>query len=210
MKKILLIGGGGHCKSVIDVIEQEGRFEVAGIVDREEMIGKSVLGYKIIATDSELGRLRKKFEYALVTVGQIKSANVRMRLFRKLKNLEYKMPVIVSPKAHVSKHCEIGEGSVVMHYSLVNAGAKIGVNCILNTKSLIEHDVIVGDNCHISTGAVVNGACTIGNEVFIGSNSVIANNVYVVDGSVLGAGSVVYKNLEKAGVYVGNPAKKVK
>ena len=210
MKKILLIGGGGHCKSVIDVIELEGKFEIAGIVDREEVVGKSVVGYKVIATDSELGRLREEFEYALVTIGQIKSANVRKRLFNKLKDLEYKMPVIVSPKAHVSKHSEIGEGSVVMHYSLVNAGAKIGANCILNTKSLIEHDVIVGNNCHISTGAVVNGACTIGNEVFIGSNSVIANNVHVADGSVLGAGSVVYRNIEKAGIYVGNPAERVR
>ncbi len=210
MKKILLIGGGGHCRSVIDVIEHEGVFEIAGIVDREDMVGKEVLGYKVIATDGELKDLREKFEFAFITVGQIKNASTRKRLFHELKHLGYKLPVIISPKAYVSRHSDIGEGSVIMHYSMVNANAKIGVNCILNTRSLIEHDAVVGDNCHISTGAVVNGACIIGNEVFIGSSSVLSNNVYVADGSIVGAGGVVNRDIKEAGVYVGNPVRRVR
>ena len=69
---ILLIGGGGHCKAVIDVIEQEERFDVGGIIDRKELVGQQILKYKVIGTDEDLGKLRDVFDYAFVTVGQIK------------------------------------------------------------------------------------------------------------------------------------------
>lgn len=188
-KQILLIGGGGHCKSVIDVIEQENRFKIAGIIDKKELVGSNVLGYKIIGCDEDLNALRQDYMYALVTVGQIKSHESRMALFDMLKHLGYELPVIISPLAYVSKHSHIGEGTIVMHHALVNAHVSIGKNCIINTKALIEHDAMVEDHCHISTGAIVNGSVQIKTGTFYGSNATCKEAITV--SGFIKAGSVV-------------------
>jgi len=171
MKQILLIGGGGHCRSVIDVIELENKFTIAGIIDKKELIGQDVLGYKVIGCDDDLVEFCKTYKFAVVTVGQIKSNSLRVKLFNTLKNIGYILPTIISPLAYVSKHATIEEGSIIMHHSLVNSNAKIGKNCIINTKALIEHDAVVEDNCHISTGAIINGGVVVKENSFVGSNA---------------------------------------
>lgn len=170
--KIILIGGGGHCRSCIDVIEQESRFDIAGIVDRPEIAGTSDLfGYPVLGNDEDLPSLRKMFDNALVTVGQIQSSKIRIRLFHLLKKLDFCMPVVISPLAYVSPRAVVNQGTIIMHHALINAGASIGSNCIINTKALVEHDARIHSHCHISTGAIVNGGSTIGKGSFIGSNS---------------------------------------
>ena len=191
MKELLLIGGGGHCKSIIDVIEEEGSFSIAGIIDKSDRLGKTVLGYPIIGSDSDLNQLAKKFTYALVTVGQIKSPNLRIKLFKKAKESGFILPSIVSPRAYVSKHATIGDGTVVMHYALVNANARIGKNCIINTMSLVEHDSLIGDNCHLSTNTIINGGVVMGQGSFIGSNSTTKEGIKIDENSFIRAGSVV-------------------
>lgn len=171
MKQILLIGGGGHCKSVIDVIELEGKYKIAGIIDKKELIGQEVFGYKIIGCDGDLGELIDTYKYAIITVGQIKSNSLKVKLFNKTKELGYILPVIISPLAYVSKYSRIDDGTVIMHQALVNANATIGKNCIINTKALIEHDSTVKDNCHISTGAIINGGVVVKENTFVGSNA---------------------------------------
>ena len=149
--KIILIGAGGHCRSCIDVIEQEGRFEIAGVVDNQPA---SVFGYPVLGSDDDLLELKDTYDYALVTVGQIESPAVRVRLVEKLIGLGFSLPVIVSPRAYVSEHAAVGVGTIVMHDSMINAGAKVGENCILNTGCLVEHDAIIGSFSHVSTQAV--------------------------------------------------------
>ncbi len=151
MKEILILGAGGHCRSLIDVIELQNRFEIAGIVDNNLQIGEKVLNYKVIGKDSDLKTLREKYKYAIVGVGQIKTPKIRIKLFNKLKELRFILPTIISPLAYVSKYAIIEEGTIIMHQALVNANAKIGKNCIINTKALIEHDSVINDNCHISS-----------------------------------------------------------
>jgi len=188
-KEIILLGAGGHCKSVIDVIEQEGKFEIAGIIDNELEIGSKILNYEVIGKDSDLEILRKKYKCAFIAVGQIKSAVVRKKLFKLLKKLNYTLPTIISPLAYVSKYAKIDEGTVVMHHALINSDAKIGKNCIINTKALIEHDVTIEDNCHISTGAITNGGVVVKEETFYGSNA--TSKEYIDVNGFIKAGSVV-------------------
>lgn len=171
-KEILLVGGGGHCKAVIDVIEAEGKYTIAGIIDRPEKVGNKVLGYPVIGTDEDLEALSSRFSYALVSIGQIHSSEVRKTLYARLKQLGYILPVIISPSAYVSPHARIAEGSVVMHHSIVNAAAIVEHNCILNTRSLIEHDACIEGHSHISTGAIINGGTRVREGSFIGSNAV--------------------------------------
>ncbi len=170
-KEILLIGGGGHCKSVIDVIELEEKYTIAGIIDKKELIGQDVLGYEVIGCDDDLEKLFKKYKYTIITVGQIKSNSLRVKLFDKVKEIGYKLPVIKSPLAYISKHSSIEEGTIVMHQVLVNINVKIGKNCIINTKALVEHDAIIEDNCHISTATVINGGVIVKENSFVGSNA---------------------------------------
>ena len=189
MKEILLVGGGGHCKSVIDVIEQEGNYKIAGIIDKKELMGQYVLGYKVIACDDDLKELFQKYKYALVTVGQIKSNSLRVKLFNILKEIGYQLPIIISPLAYVSKHAKIEEGTVVHHHALVNVNANIGQNCIINSKALVEHDVKIESHCHISTATVLNGGVVVKRNSFIGSNT--TTKEYIELNGFIKAGGVV-------------------
>ena len=158
---LILIGGGGHCRSCIDVIEQQGSYHIAGIVDLPERKGESVFSYPVIGNDDDLATLIQRYKNALITIGHIKSPLRRIELFDKIEKLNGVLPVIISPRAYVSKHSTIGEGTIVLHNAVINAGATVGKNCIINTGAIIEHDVIIENNCHISTGAIVNGAVKI-------------------------------------------------
>lgn len=191
MNKIILIGGGGHCKSAIDVIEQEAKFEIAGIIDKPELLGTKILGYQVIGNDFELESLAKKYFYALITVGQIKSATLRIKLFDLAKKSGFILPCIISPNAYVSKHSKIGNGTIIMHNTIVNSNTYIGENCILNSKALIEHDCLISDHCHISTNAIINGGVKIESECFVGSNVTTNNNILIKKNSFIKAGSVV-------------------
>ena len=193
MKKIILLGGGGHCKSCIDVIENENKYKIVGIIDKKKTF---LLNYKVFA-ESYLNKKLIKNNYAFVTVGQIKNYKVRVKLFNRLKYLGFKIPSIMSRSAYISKHAVIGQGTIVMHGAIVNAGAIIGNNCIINTNSLIEHDVVIGDHTHISTEATINGGVVIGNKVFVGSRTIIKDNIRIGERSIVGAGLYIKKNLKK-------------
>ncbi len=191
MKKIILIGGDGHCKSVIDVIEQEARFEIAGIVDKPELLDSKILGYPIIGNDLDLKKLAKKYENALVTVGQIKTSSLRIKLYNLAIEAGFTLPYIVSPNAYVSKHSKIGKGTIIMSNAVINANAYVGNNCIINSKALIEHDCSISNHCHISTNATINGNVKIGSECFIGSNVTTKENITIKDNSFIKAGSLI-------------------
>ncbi len=189
-KKLVLIGGGGHCRSVIDVIEQEGKFEIVGVVDNSELVGTDVLNYKVIGSDEDLAVLAQQYKYAIITVGQIKSSSTRRRLFELAKQTGFILPVIISSRAYVSKSSYIDEGTVVMHDALINANVQVGKNCIVNTKALIEHDCVIEDDCHISTGAIINGGVYVKKQSFVGSQAVTREAIVIQEKSFLKAGSL--------------------
>jgi sugar O-acyltransferase (sialic acid O-acetyltransferase NeuD family) len=195
-ENIILIGGGGHCKACIDVLEQEGRFTIAGIVDVPEKKQQVVLDYPMIGADADLKDLIKVYPNVLITLGQIKSPDRRIRLFNDLVHMGAHFPVIQSPKAYISPHANVAEGTIVMHHALINAGARVGRNCIINTNALVEHDVIIEDHCHISTGAIVNGGVKIGSGSFFGSGAVSKECTSIPSNSFIKANSVYRKSNE--------------
>lgn len=204
-RPLILIGGGGHCKSVIEVAESAG-YEIKGILDMPDEVGKEVLpGHKIIGTDDEIPQYVEECDF-IITVGFIKNPAIRVKLYNKVKAAGGRLATIIASTAHVSKYAELGEGTVIMHHAFVNAGAKIGDNCIINTFVNIEHDAEVSNQCHISTGTMVNGECKIGENCFIGSQSVCANCIEIASDIIVGAGSVVRKSIHVKGIYAGNPA----
>ena len=194
MKTIILIGAGGHCTSCIDVIEMQQKFKIIGLIDNSKK--KLSMNYKIIGDDKELKKISKKTKYALITIGHIKNSKIRENLFKKVLNYGFKFPTIVSPLSYVSKRATIGDGTIVMHGAIINAGAKIGKNCIINNKTLIEHDVVIEDNCHLSTRSTVNGGVTIKKNSFIGSCSVIKQNIKIGKNCFVNANLFIEKNLK--------------
>jgi sugar O-acyltransferase (sialic acid O-acetyltransferase NeuD family) len=190
-EKILLIGGGGHCRSVIDVIEQSNLFEIVGIIDVQQKVGNNLFAYNILGTNDDILSFKNDVDAFHITIGQIGISDKRANLFDILKKQGLKFPVIISPLAYVSKHASIGEGTIIMHHAIVNAGATIGRNCIINTKSLIEHDAIVGDHCHIATGAIINGGVNVGRDSFIGSGAISKQNSIIPSGSFIKANSII-------------------
>ncbi len=197
MTPLLLIGGGGHCRSCIDVIEASGRYEIAGIVDVNETSGAASLGYPWLGTDDDLPALLRQYRSALITVGQIKTPDVRIALFEKLLVLGAEFPVIVSPRAYVSRHAVVQRGTIVMHGAVVNASASVGENCIINSQALIEHDASVAAHCHLSTGTRLNGGAHVDVGSFIGSGAVVHHGVRIAGRCIVGAGAVVTKNLNE-------------
>jgi sugar O-acyltransferase (sialic acid O-acetyltransferase NeuD family) len=194
-KDILLIGAGGHALSCIDVLLVEDNHRIVGLVGRSHEVGLAVGGVPVIGADSDLPKLLGQVGRALVTVGQIESAGVRMRLFEIAVAAGAEMPVVVSPRACVSPRSRLGAGTIVMHMAVVNAGAEVGRNCIVNTRALVEHGARVGDHCHIATGAILNGDATLGEGAFLGSGAVVRQGVAIGESAFVRMGELVKRDL---------------
>ena len=194
MDKIIILGSGGHAKSCADVIESTGKYEVAGYIHNEE---DSELedNMTFLGNDTDLSDLRLKISNAFIGIGQIKSPKTRIKLHRKLLDLDYNVPSIISPNAYVSKSAEIGIGTIIMHQAIVNCNAKIGDNCVVNNKSLIEHDAVIGNHCHISTGSIINGNCKIKDEVFVGSGTICKHGITIEQNVIINAGKYIDSNI---------------
>lgn len=191
MKPLLLIGCGGHAKSLIELVESAEEWQVNGLVGLPEQVGSRVLGYPVIGCDADLPALRVKYTAAVLAIGQILSSAPRQRLAAELEQLKFHCPVLISPHAVVSRHAELGLGTTLGHGVIVNAGAVVGKHCILNSRALIEHDVQIGDHCHISTGVLVNGQVKIGSDSFIGSGAMLREGLDFPALTVIGAGKRV-------------------
>ncbi len=188
---LILVGGGGHCKSCIDVIEGTKSFIIRGILDVDSKLGEKLLGYPVIGTNKDIPAWIKEKINFLITVGDIGNPLKRIELFNMVRSLGGALPIIISPTAYVSSYSRLGNGTIVMHHAVINAGASVGENCIINTKSLIEHDAIIGDHCHISTGSIVNGGTVIGGRSFFGSGAVSKQYISIPEDSFIKANSII-------------------
>lgn len=197
MKKIILIGGGGHAKSCIDVIESQKKYKIIGIIDSNLNKNSKVSGYKILGKDNDIKKISAKYKVKLfhLSIGMIYNLEKRVVIFKKIKKMGFEFPSIVSPQSHVSKNSFIGEGTIVMHNVIINSNVKIGSNCVINSGAILEHDSSIGHFTHVSTGCIVNGSVVIGKKCFIGSGSVIKESVKVSDNTFVKMTSKIKKNI---------------
>ena len=198
------MGAGGHARACIDVIEQEGRFVIAGLVGLPGEVGTRILDYPVLGSDADLPALVVQFGRALVSVGQIKSPVLRVDLFDRLMKTGCELPVIVSPRAYVSRHASVGAGSIVMHGAVINAAAVVGRNCIINSQSLVEHDAVLGDHCHIATAVAINSGVRVGAQTFIGSGTSVRQCLTIGERCVVGMGQRILADCT-AGTHVPPP-----
>jgi sugar O-acyltransferase (sialic acid O-acetyltransferase NeuD family) len=211
METLVLVGAGGHCRSCIDVIESTNAWKIAGIIGLPAEVGSSVSGHPVSGCDSDLQDLAALEEHHfLVTLGQVKDPKGRERLYNLIKSLGGVLSVILAASARRSPRSTVGEGCIIMHSAVVGPDVRIGNNCIVNTGAILEHDSSVGNHTHISTNAVVNGNARVGDRCFVGSGAVVSHGVAVCSETVVGAGAVVIRDITEPGIYVGNPARKMK
>ena len=186
------------------MIETTDRYRVAGLVQPAEAGLDSVMGYPVLGTDKELPSLLKKTPSALVAVGQIKTSQVRQQLFNLIKSFGAQMPVIQASSAYCSRHAMIGQGTILMHGSIVNTNVRIGDNVIINNLALVEHDVEIADHCHISTGARVNGGVHIDHGSFIGSGAILREGISIGQACIISAGMIVMKDVPAGTILKAN------
>ncbi|TGM53968.1 acetyltransferase [Leptospira biflexa] len=199
---LLLIGAGGHTKSCIEVIESEDRYQIIGLVGSESEKGKEILGYKVIGSDEDLFSLKSVTLNVLITIGQIKSHELRKRSYDFLKSMGFRFVTIISPSAKVSRMTQIGEGTVIFHNCILNSEVIVGKNCIINTGVILEHEVEIGEHTHISTGAILNGGVKVGSHSFVGSGTVVKENVVIGSNVVVGMSSKVLKSIPDHTVFI--------
>ena len=189
MKDIVLVGFGGHVKSVADTIERTGQFNIVGYTDEKEDTACS--RYKYLGTDDVLKDIYESgVECAAVGVGYMGKGDTRDKLYKMLKDIGFELPVVVDPSAIVSKTAVIGEGTFVGKGAIVNAEAKVGKMCIINSKALVEHETVVGEYSHVAVGANLCGQVSIGDHVFVGAGATVVQCVNVGAGSFIKAGEV--------------------
>jgi sugar O-acyltransferase (sialic acid O-acetyltransferase NeuD family) len=207
-QKILLIGGGGHCKVVIDAILLGKKYKIIGIIDVNEKIGQKILGVPIIGGDSSLGRyFQKGIKNCFIAAGSIGAPSLRIKLYHLVSKIGFEIPNIIHPASLISKFAEFGQGNYVAPGVSINAGAKIGNGCIINTKAAIDHDCVIDDFAHIAPGVTLSGGVHIERCAHIGTGSSIMQGVIVGKNSIIGAGSVVIHDIKDGTVAYGNPCK---
>lgn len=210
MKDIILIGGGGHCKSVIETISKSKDYNIVGILDLHDKVGEEILGIKIIGTDDQLEYFYKNgVKYAFLSLGSIGDVSLRKKLYTIALGIGYVFPNIVDNTAIISDKIQVGCGNFIGKGAIINCDTEIGNNCIVNTGAIIEHDCCIGDFCHIAPGATLSGGVIIGQNSHIGTNSTIIQNINIGENTIIGAGSVVIRDIGDNRKAYGNPCREV-
>ena len=209
MKKIIVIGGGGHAKVVISILKRVSDYEILGYTDKEDR--GVILGIQYLGTDSILeSKYREGIEICVLGIGQIKSTELRKTIVEYVQALGYHLPTLIAPTAIINEDVQINKGTVIMDGVVINSGSKIGKYAIINTNSSIDHDCIVGDYTHIAPGVTLSGNVEIGDNVLIGTGSCIIQERKVESSCIVAAGSSVQSSLLEPGIYRGNPARLIK
>lgn len=206
--KLVLIGGGGHCRSVLDTAIRTGKFSEIVITDPAIPAVMEIFGYRIAGNDEVLPALKEQgFKYAFITVGDMPDIVLRKKLAQKAVLLGFRFPVIADPSAIISEYAEVGDGTFVGKRAVINAGAVIGQHCIINTGSIIEHECSAGDFSHVSVGSVLCGEAHVGSGSFIGAGSTVRQGITIGEHALIGAGSVVVKDIPSGVKAYGNPCR---
>lgn len=198
MNKIVVLGNGGHSKSIIDVLERERKYKIVGCIVNDSLEQeKTGSGYPVIGTDADLEAVfQSGVKHAAIGIGFLGKSDLRKRIWKRLKEIGFSLPIICDPTAILANHVEIGEGSFVGKGAIINTDVTIGKMCIINTGAIIEHDCIVSDFSHISAGSILCGGVEVGELSFVGAGAAVIQGKKLGKQCIVGAGVAVRKDLE--------------
>ena len=193
MEKIIILGGGGHARILIDLISIIGRYEIVGILDSRLKKENMVADIPVLGGDNLLSRLiAEGITLACIGVGSVKENSTRKKLYKTVKKVGFSVPSLIHPRAIVSRNdVKISEGVQVMVSAIIQTGSMIEENSIINTGTIIEHDCVVGKHVHICPGAVISGGCVISDNSFIGAGATVIQGVKIGKDAIVAAGAIV-------------------
>lgn len=206
-RRLVFVGGGGHARVLMELINMAGCFEVEAVLDPKLAPGTLVSGARVAGGDGLLSEIFSRgVRNACVAFGSVKDNSRRASSFRMLREAGFSMPPLIHPKAIASESAGIGEGAQVMAAAVVQAGSTVGENAIVNTGAIVEHDCSIGAHAHISPGAVVCGGCELGEGAFVGAGATVIQGVRVGERAVVAAGAVVLSDVPPGFLVKGVPA----
>ena len=203
MKKLIIIGAGGHGRVIADIAQKTGAYEAISFLD--DGTAQESMGLPVIGKVADMEKCVNEADF-FVAIGNSK---VRGEIIEKLLSMGANVPVLIHPSAVIGSCVEIGAGTSVMAGAVINPCTKMGKGVILNTCSSVDHDCVIGDYCHIAVGVHVAGTVNLGERVWLGAGVTVKNNVDICSDCIIGAGAVVVKDIIEAGTYIGVPAKKM-
>lgn len=211
MDNIAIIGSSGHAKVIIDIVRQQGRFNIAGLIDPFEDVGKMALGYPILGKEEDLPSLTKAHNLKGVIIA-IGDNFIRSMVATRIRDISPMLPFIsaIHPSASIATDVKIGEGTVVMAGVSINSSTSIGRCCILNTNSSLDHDSVMEDFASLAPRVVTGGHCRIEPHAAIGIGAILIHGIEIGEYTVVGAGSLVLKSLGSFIVAYGSPAKAIR
>ncbi|MEW5767138.1 MAG: acetyltransferase [bacterium] len=208
MEKIIIIGGGGHARVLIELIRLSGQYEIVGILDSQFKVGSSVSGISVLGNDDLLPQLYAKgIKNACIAVGSIRDNSQRKMLYEKVKEASFSVPILIHPRAIISEDIQVSEGVQIMAGAIVQADCSIGENTIINTGAIVEHDCNIGWHVHLCPGVVISGGVSIGDSAFIGAGATVIQGVKIGRKAIIAAGSVVVNDVADGITVKGVPAK---
>lgn len=202
MKKVIVIGAGGHGRVVADIIKKSGD-KVCGFLDDKEpqMLPK----LPVIGKTDLINTIDIENYYFFIAIG---NNQIRQKIMESHPTIKWY--TAIHPSAVIADDVEVGTCTAIMANAVVNSGSKIGRGAIINTAATVDHDNIIGDFVHISPGAHLAGTVYIGDRCWMGIGTNVNNNISICDDCIIGAGATVINNIDEAGTYVGVPARKMK
>lgn len=208
MQKIIIIGGGGHARVLMEIIKMSGQYEIEGILDPQLNPGLKISGVTVLGNDDLLEDLfNKDIKNACVAVGSIKNNERREMIYIRVKQAGFSVPFLIHPNATTSKNIKISEGVQIMAGVIIQRDCIIAENSIVNTGSIVEHDCYIGRHVHICPGTVISGGCEISEGAFIGAGTTIIQGIKIGKNATVAAGSVVIKDVPDNSKVMGIPAK---
>jgi len=207
LDEIILLGGGGHAKVLIDLINTSMQFEISGILDTQLEIGTKVLNVSVLGDDDLLSGLYSKgIKNVCIAIGSVKDNARRRILFDKVKQMGFLVPYLLHPQTIISKNVHFSEGVQIMAGVNVQTDSLFKKNTIINTGAIIEHDCSIGSHAHICSGAVISGGCTVGDGAFIGAGATVMQGINIGQYVTVAAGAVVVKDVPDGSMVKGVPA----
>lgn len=211
LDKVIVIGAGGHARSVMDIILENNEYEIIGCLDPIYPTSTCVERMEdipIIGTDDELKRFYDEGIHSIfIAIG---SNTLRKKLQQKAIAIGYQPINVISKYARISSRAKLGVGNCVMAGAVINVNCCIGDGCIINTNSSLDHDCSVGDFAHVAPGVAVSGTTDIGEGTHIGTNTAVIDGITIGSWSYIGAGAAVVKDIAEHTLAYGVPAKPIK
>lgn len=211
MARLVLVGGGEHCRVVIEAIRAAGEHEIVGVLDAKKPAGTLVGDVEILGSDRDLESMRARgAEGAVVTVGSVGDPAVRVRVADTVRAAGYTTPAIVHPRAYIAHGAQVAQGAFVAAGAVIGVDARVGEFAIVNTCAAIDHDCRVGEFAHVAPGCALSGMVVVGERTHLGTGVSVVHGIEIGSDTVVGAGAVVVSDIPDSVVAYGNPCRIVR